>query len=77
MDALSRLPQDVPTHSTAEAQEEEVFLFAEQQGPMVVTSKQVKYFTAHNPVLSAVVRFTFQGLPKWTIMAYSHIGVDV
>ena len=38
-------------------------MFAEQLGPMVVTSKQVKYFTAHNPVLSAVVRFTFQGWP--------------
>ena len=39
--ALSRLPQDVPTPSTVKAQEEEVFLFAEHQGPMVVTSKQV------------------------------------
>ena len=62
-DALSRLPQDVPMPSTVEAQEEEVFLFAEHQGPMVVTSKQVKYFTARDPVLSAVVRFTLQGWP--------------
>ena len=62
-DAPSRLPLDVTTPSTVKAQEEEVFLFAEHQGPMVVTSKQVKYFTACDPVLSAVVRFTLQGWP--------------
>ena len=62
-DALSRLPLDVPMSSTVKAQEEEVFLFAEHQGPMVLTSKQVKYFTACDPVLSAVVRFTLQGWP--------------
>ena len=62
-DALSRLPLDVPTPSTVKAQEEEIFLFAEYQGPMVVTSKQVKYFTARDPVLSVVVRFTLQGWP--------------
>ena len=61
--ALSRLPQDVPTPSTVKTQEEEVFLFAEHQGPMVVTSKQVKYFTGRDPVLSAVVRFTLLGWP--------------
>ena len=77
-DALSRLPQDVPTHSTVEAQEEEVSLFAEHQGPMAVTSKQVKYFTACDPVLSAVVRFTLRGWPtKVDNQGYSHIGVDV
>ena len=63
VDALSRLPQDVPTPFTVKAQAEEVFLFTEHQGPMVVTSKQVKNFTAHDPVLSAVVRFTLQGWP--------------
>ena len=29
---------------------------------MVFTSKQVKYFTARDPVLSAVVKFTLQRL---------------
>ena len=62
-DALSRLPQEEVTPSTIKVQKEEVFLFAEDQGPMVVTSKQDKHFTACDPDLSAVVRFTLQGWP--------------